>query len=490
MPDEFARLDAVAQAELVRAGTVTPRQLVDAAIERIERLNGRLNAVILPAFDRARRLADEQTERLSKRRDDLPPFFGVPFLMKDLGGLEKDAPAHLGMKFLKDAQWVEPEDSHLATRLRAAGFISLGRTNTPELGLLPTTEPLAYGATRNPWSLEHSAGGSSGGSASAVAAGLVAAAHASDGGGSIRIPAAHCGLVGLKPTRGRSSFGPAVGERWAGFSCELAVTRSVRDTAGILDAAAGAMPGDPYSAAPPARPYVSEVGAAAGSLRIGFVDEATRAGMILDPECVAAVQGAARVLRELGHRVEQSHPECLGDEEAVRAYVTIVASSIARAFDIAENKIERSIGDGDVEPVTATIAAMGRQVAAPQYIAAVDYVHRYGRRMAAWWSEGFDLLLTPTTGAPPPRIGDLVCPVDNPLQGFIRAAPFGMYTMAFNQTGQPAISLPLHWTAEGLPVGVQLVAPYGREDMLLRVAAQLEDAQPWRDRWPRIAAGE
>lgn len=487
MLDELARLDAVGQAELVRAGKISPRELVDAAIARIERLNGRLNAVIQPAFDRARRLAAEQTARLSKRRDDLPPFFGVPFLMKDLGGLEQGAPAHLGMKFLKDAQWVEPEDSHLAARLRAAGFVSLGRTNTPELGLMPTTEPAAYGITRNPWSLEHSAGGSSGGSASAVAAGMVAAAHASDGGGSIRIPAAHCGLVGLKPTRGRTSFGPAVGERWAGFSCELAVTHSVRDTAAILDAAAGAMPGDPYSAAPPARPFADEVGAATGTLRIGFVDQATRTGMALHPECATAVRQAARMLQGLGHRVETSHPECLGDEDAVRAYVTIVACSIGRAFDIAEKKVGRSIGDGDVEPVTATIAAMGRQCSAPQYIAAVDYVHRYGRRMAAWWAEGFDLLLTPTTGAPPPRIGELVCPLDNPLQGFIKAAPFGMYTMAFNQTGQPAISLPMHSTDDGLPVGIQLVAPYGREDMLLRVAAQLEQAHPWRDRWPQLA---
>lgn len=486
MGDELARLDAVAQATLVRSGEVSPRELVDLAIARIERCDRQLNSVVLPAFDRARRLADEQTQRLAQGRDGLPPFFGVPFLMKDLGGLEKGAPAHLGMRFLKDAKWIESEDSHLAARLRAAGFISLGRTNTPELGLLPTTEPLAYGATRNPWALEHSAGGSSGGSAAAVAAGLVAAAHASDGGGSIRIPAAHCGLVGLKPTRGRSSFGPGTGERWAGFSCELAVTRSVRDTARILDVTAGAMPGDPYSAPAPARPFATEVGATVETLRIGVVQRTLRDGITLHPECVTAVQRAARTLAGLGHRVEEAMPATLGDEEGVRAYVTVVSCSVARTLDVAGEKVGRAVSDDDVEPLTAALAAMGRQCGAAQYIAAIDYVHRRGRQLAAWWEEGFDLLLTPTTAQPAPRLGELAGPPDAPLQGFIRAAPFGMFTMAFNLSGQPAISLPLHWTATGLPVGVQLVAAYGREDVLLRIAAQLEQACPWHDRWPRF----
>jgi amidase len=291
----------------------------------------------------------------------------------------------------------------------------------------------------------------------------------------------------LKPTRGRNSFGPAVGERWAGFSCELAVTRTVRDTAGILDATAGAMPGDPYSAAPPARPFSSEVGAPVGRMRIGILRTATRGGVTLDPECVTAVEKATQTLADLGHRLEDSHPDCFGDEEALRAYVTIVSCSIARALEVAEAKVGRVMGEGDVEPLTAAIASMGRQCTAPQYIAAVDCVHRYGRRMAAWWEQGFDLLLTPTTGARPPHLGELACPPDNPLQGFIKAAPFGMFTMAFNQTGQPAISLPLHWTADGLPIGVQLVAAYGREDLLLRVAAQLETARPWHERWPRMA---
>jgi amidase len=354
--------------------------------------------------------------------------------------------------------------------------------------LLPTTEPLAYGPTRNPWNLEHSSGGSSGGSAAAVAAGLVAAAHASDGGGSIRIPAAHCGLVGLKPTRGRSSFGPALGERWGGFSCELVVSRSVRDTAAILDVTAGAMPGDPYSAPAPAGPFAREVGAICGPLRIGFTQTSPREGVPLHAECVTGVERAARALEQLGHRVEKARPAALGDDDAVRAYVTVVSSSVARALDAAGERVGRAVTDADVEPLTAALAAMGRQCGAAQYIAALEYVHRYGRRLAAWWGEGFDLLLTPTTGAPAPRLGELACTPDEPLQGFIRAAPFGLFTMAFNQSGQPAISLPLHWTASGMPVGVQLVAAYGREDVLLRVAAQLEQAQPWHDRWPPIAA--
>jgi amidase len=488
MVDEIARLDAVGQAQLVARGELTPSDLVAAAISRIERLDPRIGAVILPAFERARRQAAGQTEALAAaRRNGLPPFWGVPFLMKDIGGQEAGAPCHMGMRLLKRVSWTEPADSHLTRKLRAAGFVLLGRTNTPELALLPTTEPLAYGPTHNPWSREHSAGGSSGGAAAAVAAGMVPAAHASDGGGSIRIPAAHCGIVGLKPTRGRSSFGPGSGERWAGFSVEHVVTRTVRDAAAILDVTAGPMPGDPYFAPPPARSFAAEVGAPVERLRIGMLQSSPRDGVRLHPECLTAVQRAARLLQEIGHTVEESHPQALGDGTAVRAYVTVVSCSVARALEAAAEKVGEPIGPDDVEPLTAALAEMGRAASAAQYIAAIETVHRLGRGLAEWWENGFDLLLSPTTAEPPPRLGELACPPEAPLQGFIRAAPFGVFTSAFNQSGQPAISLPLHWTASGLPVGVQLVAAYGREDLLLRVAAQLEAACPWRDRWPDIA---
>jgi len=478
---DLAWLDAVDQAELVRRGELSPAELVDAAIARIEQLDPQLNAVILPAFERARRLAKD-LEGAGEAAG--APFRGVPFLMKDLGGAEAGAPYAAGMRLLKEAGLVEAQDSFLAARLRRAGFVSLGRTNTPELGLLPTTEPEAWGATRNPWDPEHSAGGSSGGSAAAVASGMVAAAHASDGGGSIRIPAAHCGLVGLKPTRGRCSFGPSLGERWAGFSCELVVTRSVRDTAALLDVLSGPMPGDPYFAPPPPRSFSAAAAGDPGRLRIGFLARSPREGISVHPECAEVVRRAARALDGLGHRVEESHPAALEGTEAVGAFVRVVACNVARALEVAGERVGREVGPGDVEPLTWAVAEHGRKTSVAQYLASIEFVHRLGRRMAGWWEQGFDLLLTPTTAAPPPRLGELGSTREEPLRGFLRSAPFGAFTSPFNQTGQPAISLPLHWTASGLPVGAQLVAAYGREDRLLAVAAQLERALPWRERRP------
>jgi amidase len=476
MEDELARLDATAQAELVARKEITPLELVDAAIARVERLNPQLNAVILPTFEGARERA---------RSRDLPhgSFRGVPFLLKDIGAHYAGEPLHAGMRFLRDLGWVEKGDTYFADKLRAAGFLSLGKTNTPELALLPTTEPDAYGATRNPWDRERSAGGSSGGAGAAVAAGMVAVAHASDGGGSIRIPASHCGLVGLKPSRGRCSFGPDLGERWGGFSVEHFVTRSVRDSAAILDVVAGPMPGDPYVAPPPARPFAAEVGAPLDSLRIGLMRVAPN-GFPVHPECVAAAERAAAVLARRGHRIEESYPQALLGAEIMQGYVTVVATATARALDALAEKTGRSIGAGDVEPLTWAIAEMGRGCAGKTLLAAQERLHAASRRIAAWWRDGFDLLLTPTCGEPPPRLGEFGPQADNPLAGFLRAAPFGTFTAPFNTTGQPAISLPVHQSAEGLPVGAHLVAAYGREDLLLSVAAQLEEDIGWAQRRP------
>jgi amidase len=481
MPDALAWHDATALADLVRRREASPRELVDAAIARIERLNPRLNAVITPRFDRARAEAAS---------GDIPdgPFRGVPFLLKDLGCHSAGDPYHAGMRLLRDLRWVEPSDTYLAAKFRAAGFVFLGKTNTPELGPLPTTEPEAYGPTRNPWDPDRSPGGSSGGSAAAVAAGMVPVAHANDGGGSIRIPASACGLVGLKPSRGRTSLGPDAGEVWAGMAVEHVVTRSVRDTAAVLDAVAGYMPGDPYVAPPPARPYGDEVGASPGRLRVGLLARVPAgAGLEVHPECQRAVDDTGRLLASLGHVVEEAHPPALDDPQALDAALTVVTAWTARDLAYWSARTGRTIGPGDVEPLIWAVADVGRTPTAVDYIRAVEYLQGHTRRLAAWWAEGFDLLLTPTLFEPPPPLGHFTVR-EEPLRGFALAGAFVAFTLPFNMSGQPAVSLPLHWSPEGLPIGVQLIAAYGREDALLRVAAQLEMARPWRDRLPPIRA--
>lgn len=477
--DPVARLDATAQAELVRTGKASPRELVDAAIARIEKLDPELNAVIHPAFERAR----------SQAAAGLPdgPFRGVPFLMKDIGGDEAGEPLHAGMGFAKAAGWKATYDAYFTEKIRAAGLVSLGRTNTPELALMPTTEPVAYGPTRNPWSLEHSSGGSSGGASAAVAAGLVPAAHASDGGGSIRGPASMCALVGLKPTRGRNSFGPGLGERWSGFSAEFVVTRSVRDSAALLDVTNGPMPGDPYYAAPPATPYAESFRRDPGRLRVGLMTVGPRASDVSD-DSVAAARATAHALEALGHHVEESHPAALDDPQVVAAYVNVVCCNVARALEVWGEKVGRAVETVDVEPLTWALAVRGREITGSQHLASLEFVHALGRRLADWWQGGFDLLLTPTQAQPPPRIGTLRSTAEEPLAAFLMAAPYGVYTLPFNLSGQPAISLPAHWTAEGLPVGSQLVAPYGREDLLLQVAARLEESVGWHERRPPVHA--
>ncbi len=479
---EVLYLDATAQAELLRRGEISRVELAGAAIERLERLNGDLNAVVTPTYAQARKAA----------RDAEPsgPFAGVPFLLKDIGAQEAGVRYCAGMRALKEAQWIEREDAFLTQRFHLAGLISLGRTNTPELGLLPTTEPQAFGPSRNPWNLDHSPGGSSGGAAAAVAAGIVPLAHASDGGGSIRIPASACGLVGLKPTRARTSFGPGLGERWNGFSSEFVVARSLRDIATLLDAISGAMPGDPYTAPPPAASFSSSLDVAVPSLRIGMMARGAR-GEEVDGECRAAVRHTAALLRDAGHEIEESYPEAMDDPDNAATYVDIVAANTARALLHWGEAVGRTLGEADVEPVTWFMAERGRALSATDLLQRLEYVHRLGRRMAAWWQGGFDLLLTPTVGAPPPPIGALTSTAEEPLRPLFGSAPYGMFTLPFNMTGQPAISVPLYRTREGvagLPIGCQLVAPFGREDLLLQIAAQLEEIQPWIDERPPLGA--
>jgi amidase len=477
---ELSLLDATAHAELVRSGEAKPSELVEAAIARAERLDPQLGAIVSRQFERAR--SEAASEALPEG-----PLRGVPYLLKDLGAYLDSDPVYSGMQALRSVDARESGDAHFAGQLRAAGMISLGRTNSPELGILPTTEPHSTGPSHNPWNLAHSPGGSSGGSAAAVAAGIVPAAHASDGGGSIRIPAAHCGLVGLKPSRGRNSFGPASGERWAGCSCEGFVTRSVRDTALLLDVTRGSAAGDPYTAPPPARAYADEIAAAPGRLRIGVMTQGPR-GSAVAPDCVAAAERAGALLESLGHEVEAAHPAALDDPGAPGAFVSIVAVSTARVLDRVGARLGKTLTADDVEPLTWAVAEIGRGRTAVEYLTAVETMHAHGRKLAAWWSGGFDLLVTPTCAEPPPPLGVFAQSADAPLAAYARAAPFGAYTLHFNMSGQPGVSLPLHGSADGLPVGVHFVAAFGREDLLIRTAAQLEQAAPWADRLPPLHA--
>jgi amidase len=473
--DDETWLDATAQADLVRRGEASPRELVEAAIARIEAVNPKLDAVIRTRFDAARQEAES----------DLPdgPFRGVPILFKDLGCTVEGEVTAFGLGPLRDLSI--PVTSYLAQQFRSAGFIALGRTNVPELGTTVTTEPRSFPPARNPWDPGHSTGGSSGGSAAAVASGMVAVAHANDGGGSIRIPASECGLVGLKPTRGRVSQGPITGEAWAGSTIDGSVTRTVRDAAGVLDVISAPMPGDPYWAPPLPRPLVQEVGADPGRLRIGFLEHTGLPGYLDDPQCRAAVAGAASLLESLGHHVEQSAPAAMLEPEIAQHFNTIIAADTEATMQAFEMLLGRPIGDDEIEQRNAAYRRAGRQLSAAAYLQSRAWIGMWARRMADWWSS-HDLLLTPTLGAPPPELGWFTA--EGPEEEANRIASFIPYTPQFNMTGQPAVSLPLHWTPGGLPVGVQLVAAYGREDLLVRIASQLEQAAPWSQRHPVVHA--
>jgi len=468
-------LDATAQADLVRRGEVSAAELVDAAIARIEAVNPKLDAVIRTRFDQAR----------AEAAGELPdgPFRGVPILFKDLGCTVEGEPTAFGVAAMHEVAW--PVTSYLAAAFRAAGFIPLGRTNVPEMGTTVTTEARGFPPARNPWDPGHSAGGSSGGSAAAVASGMVPVAHGNDGGGSIRIPSSECGLVGLKPTRGRVSQGPAVGEGWAGGTIDGALARSVRDAAAVLDVISDPVPGDPYHAPPLPRPLRQEVGADPGRLRVGVLDRPGAEGYLDDPQCRAAVAGTARLLAELGHEVTESAPGAMFDPAFGQHFGTIIAADTEATFRAFETLLGRPIGEDEIEPRNAFYRQAGAAMDVLTYLQSRAWIGAWARRMAGWWA-AHDLLLTPTLGAPPPELGWFTA--DGPQGEGRRVVSFIPYTAQFNMTGQPAVSLPMHWTPDGLPAGVQLVAAYGREDLLVRVASQLEQAAPWHERRPPVHA--
>lgn len=472
---ELTWLDAMAQAELVRRGQITPLELVNAAIQRIEQLNPQLNAVITPLFEAA----------LATAQQSLPvgPFTGVPFLLKDLQAAFEGVPMSAGSRWLRN---FKPNgDSELVKRYKRAGLIVLGKTNTPEFGLLPTTEPVAFGPTHNPWDLTRTPGGSSGGAAAAVAAGMTAFAHANDGGGSIRIPAACCGLFGLKPTRGRNPLGPHFGDIFSGLVVEHAVTRSVRDSAGLLDATAGYDQGDPYIAPVPARPFLDEVGTPPGKLRIAFSTQAYT-GVPVHPDCVAAVQDAAKLCADLGHEVTEAAPQ-LNGEMLSKAFFTVWAAGCAWTVDSYSFAVGGKPTAEELEPLTSVMIELGRKRSAPEYLLAVQTLQIFARRVAQFM-EPYDVFLTPVLAEPPVPLGTFAATAEDAMAGMKRSGLFTPFTALQNMTGQPAMSVPLFWNEAGLPLGVQFAGRYGDEATLFRLAAQLELARPWADKHPPVAA--
>lgn len=474
--NDIALLDATAQAELVRDKQIKPSELLEAAIERIERLNPQINAVVTPMYDEARRTAE----------GNLPdgPFTGVPFLLKDLGAGYAGVRQTQASEYLRD--FVSPFDSELTSRYKRAGLVIAGKTNTPEFGLVPTTEPRLFGATRNPWNTEHTVGGSSGGSAAAVAAGILPMAHANDGGGSIRIPASCCGLFGLKPSRARVPLGPLLGDMMGGFVCEHAVTRSVRDSAALLDATAGPEIGDPYYAPPQERPYVEELRAKPTRLRIAFTPR-TATGTPLHDDCIAAVKDAAALCQELGHDVEEAAPPPINTEMLEEAFLTIWAAGVPWGIDGIGRLTGRQPSPDKFEPLTWALYEQGKQTMAGDYLIAVSAIQQMCRTVAHS-SQRYDLWLTPTLGAPPPRLGHFDATPENPMAGLEKAIEFVPVTPLQNATGQPAMSVPLYWNAEGLPIGVHFAARFGDEAILFRLAAQLEEARPWANKRPPVSA--
>lgn len=463
--DDATWLDATAQFELIRSGQVSARELVEAAIGRIEAADPSLNAVIHTSFDEAR---------------DRP---GVPFLVKDVLATEAGRPYHCGLRAARDGGFRAAADSWLVQRYRQAGFAVLGRTNTPELATTVTTEPLAYGPTRNPWDPTRSPGGSSGGSAAAVASGMVAAAHGNDMGGSIRVPASHCGLVGLKPSRARTSLAPDFGEFWGPITHQHVLTRSVRDCAAVLDATAGPAPGDPYTAAPPVRPWVDEVAIEPAPLRIGY-RTALPDGTSPHLEVVAAVESAVRLLDALGHRVAPAGLAALDEPVLGDVLPILFGSVVAHDADRWSTALGHDVTP-ELEPMNATLAELGRSVTATQWLSGLEALQSWSRRMAAAWSD-LDLVLVPVTPELPPPLGEMAPDAKDPFELLTDLTRMVTFTIPFNVTGEPALSLPLHRTATGLPVGVQLVAPMGREDLLFRLAGQLEHARPWSHHHPSL----
>ena len=472
--DLLDRHDATTAADAIRSGDVSPRELVEAAISRIEARNPDLNAVVSTRFDQALAEADAI--------DRARPFAGVPFVVKDLGTDVAGLPHTRGSRLFADD--VSTADSELVRRYKAAGFVILAKTNTPELGKNASTEPLLHGPTRNPHGLGHSTGGSSGGTAAAIASGMVAIGHGNDGGGSIRIPSSACGLFGLKPSRSRITADPSRSLLSYPMGINHVLTRSVRDSAAVLDLTAGPMPGDPYQIAPPARPWLDEVGADPGRLRIALDPE--RAGYPSHPDCVAATTALASTLESLGHEIVEAGPD-YPDEAIGTVMRTIMGVPTAVEIDRRLAALGRELGDDDLEPFSRMMYDVARPVTGAQVIEALELVEDIARSIGAFFVD-HDLLLTPVLAQPVPPLGYLDT---TDIESMVtRAGTYSALTSPYNTTGQPAVSLPVGRDAAGRPIGVQLVATFGREDQLVAVSSQVEQAVPWSTEavWPPVPA--
>jgi amidase len=471
---EVGKFDATAQAALVAAGEVSATELVESAIERIEALNPRLNAMVTSAYERA--VAAAATGPTG-------PFAGVPMLCKDLLLEIPGVGFTEGSRFLDGN--VSTFESEMAARLRRAGLLVLGKTNTPEFGMAPACEPVLFGPTCNPWDVRFSTSGSSGGSAAAVAAGMVPIAHGNDLGGSIRYPASACGVFGLKPTRARNPLGPNYGDIIGGLACEHVLTRSVRDSAAVLDATAGPSPGDPYPAPTSERPFVAEVGADPGRLRIAF-SRRTPEGPLGHPDCLAALDETLVLLDALGHNVHEVE-DCGMTGEAASAIGKVVNVALSWIVAYWVRELGREPLPDELEPASWALRDAGDRVSAASYLLAVDELQRFARRFAAFF-DGWDVWLTPTLSAPPLPIGEMTGTDDDPMRGLIRAGETIRYAgIIANITGNPAMSVPLAWNGAGMPIGMHFLAPFGNEATLFRLAGQLEVARPWADRWPPLS---
>lgn len=473
MIGDLGARDATELASLVAKGEVSPTELLDAALAAVEARNPSLNAVVLVQEDAARQAIAAGLPQGA--------FRGVPFLLKDLGCEAVEFPSHNGSALLANTRYAR--DSAIFQRIRATGVVTFGRTTSPEGGIGPATESAVYGGpTRNPWNLDHTSGGSSGGAGAAVAAGIVAMAHGSDGGGSVRIPASSCGLFGFKPTRARLPDGPYAGEGWAGMAIDGFLTRSVRDTAVMLDACEGADLGAPYWAPPLRKSHADAISRPPRRLRIALC-ETTLTGEAIHPECRTAVLQAARLLESLGHHVEPARPQAdVG--RMMRAWTDIVACGTALGISMALKG--RALTPDLVEGVGRGALAHANTLSGARYLQAVGEIHGFGREMAAFFDPeaggGFDILLTATLAEPPAKVGRFAHGTEDYVN--FRIGPDGVFAYSpfcavFNASGQPAASVPLDQTPEGLPVGIHLAGRFGADEEVIALCAELERAAPW-----------